>query len=233
MSTELDFERAWQQKLYRSLKSVAGAGICSQVLEGGDSLSVDSASSEIVEWSRGAMERLTKLVGKDESREIMTSCACQYPPSELAEIRQAYQDSGDVDLALRMLQAKFESFLKDSLSLQEGLVSEIVSRGWGLAGVRQGDIIFATKIPKSGHLREYFQEDDSESRRQLYCHCPRVSETLKTSGTMPEIYCYCGAGFYKGIWEEILQRPVKVEVLETVLAGGDVCRIAVHLLDGV
>jgi predicted hydrocarbon binding protein len=42
-------------------------------------------------------------------------------------------------------------------------------------------------------------------------------------------YCYCGAGFYQGIWEEIMQRPFEVEVLESVLAGGDVCRIAIHL----
>jgi len=44
-------------------------------------------------------------------------------------------------------------------------------------------------------------------------------------------YCYCGAGFYKGIWEEILQRPVEVEVLESVLSGGEVCKIVIHLPD--
>jgi len=52
---------------------------------------------------------------------------------------------------------------------------------------------------------------------------------LSTSETIPPIYCYCGAGFYKGIWEEILQQPVKVEVLKSVLAGDEVCTIAVHL----
>jgi hypothetical protein len=215
------------------MERVAGADICARVMEGGDNLSVDSASSEIVEWSRGAMERLVQLVGEEESREIMTSCACQYPVSELAEIWQAFQDSGDVDLVLRMLQEKFEAFLRDTLDLEEGLVIDIVSKGWGLAGVRQGARIVATKIPKSGYLLEYFQETDSGRKRHHYCHCPRVREVLKTSDTLPETYCYCGAGFYKGIWEEILQRPVEVEVLETVLAGGDVCTIAVHLPPGV
>jgi predicted hydrocarbon binding protein len=46
---------------------------------------------------------------------------------------------------------------------------------------------------------------------------------------IPVTYCYCGAGFYKGIWEYILQRPVRVEVRESVLKGDDVCRIIVHL----
>jgi predicted hydrocarbon binding protein len=42
------------------------------------------------------------------------------------------------------------------------------------------------------------------------------------------VYCQCGAGFYRGIWETILERPVRVEVLESVLSGGDVCRVAVQ-----
>ena len=52
---------------------------------------------------------------------------------------------------------------------------------------------------------------------------------LKGAETIPVIYCYCGAGFYTGIWEEILQKPVKVEVLESVLKGDDVCTFAIYL----
>ena len=39
------------------------------------------------------------------------------------------------------------------------------------------------------------------------------------------------AWLYKGIWEEILQQPVQVQVLESVLQGDQVCKIAVHLLE--
>jgi predicted hydrocarbon binding protein len=56
-----------------------------------------------------------------------------------------------------------------------------------------------------------------------------VREVLKTSDTISPTYCYCGAGFYKGIWEEILQQPVEVEVLKSILNGDDVCTIAIHL----
>jgi predicted hydrocarbon binding protein len=104
-----------------------------------------------------------------------------------------------------------------------------VSRGWGLAGVRAGDNIVATKIPKSGFLVEYMNETDPERKRQYYCHCPRIRDLLKSGDSLSPTYCYCGAGYYKGIWEEILQQPVEVEVLESVLQGDEVCRIAVHL----
>ena len=70
---------------------------------------------------------------------------------------------------------------------------------------------------------------DPEKKRQVYCHCPRVRDALKTGVTISPAYCYCGAGFYKGIWEEILQAPVEVEVLKSVLKGDQVCTIAIHL----
>ena len=128
-----------------------------------------------------------------------------------------------------MLQEQFESFLKDSLQLSDVLTEEIVGRGWGAAGVKRDNTIIATKIPKSGYLVEYMQETDPEKKRQYYCHCPRVRDVLKTSESISATYCYCGAGFYQGIWEEILQATVEVEVLESVLKGDEVCTIAIHL----
>ena len=73
------------------------------------------------------------------------------------------------------------------------------------------------------------KETDPEKKRQYYCHCPRVRDALSTSETISPTYCYCGAGFYKGIWEEILQEPVAVEVLESVFQGDEVCKVAVYL----
>jgi hypothetical protein len=159
----------------------------------------------------------------------MLGCACQYPKSELADVRQAYLVSGDLGVAHQMLQERFEAFLRDSLQLEEELIAEVVRRGWGLAGVRQGRTIIATKIPKSQYLAAYLAEPDPEKRRQTYCHCPRIRDVLQSSGSLPATYCYCGAGYYKGIWEGIVQAPVEVELLESVLDGGEVCKVAIHL----
>jgi len=121
------------------------------------------------------------------------------------------------------------TFLREVLELEEELVETIVEKGWGLAGRRKGKTITATKIPKSGYLREYFNETDPEKKRKLYCHCPRVRDEVGSEPILPIEYCYCGAGFYKGIWEEILGEQVEVEMLESVMKGDEVCTIAVHL----
>jgi len=199
-------------------------------MEGSEALSAESSSQEIIAWTKRAMERLESLVTDEGARrQIMTGCACRYPKSALREVKKAYQKTRDIGLVHRMLQEQFESFLTGILGLDDELKDKIVERGWGLAGIKKEQTIIATKIPKSGNLVAYMQETDPEKKRQEYCHCPRVRDAAKVANTIPTTYCYCGAGYYKGIWEEILQQPVDVEVLKRVLEGDEVCRIAIHL----
>lgn len=229
MSNNLDFEQTWLFKLSSCLEQVSGEQIADQVMAGSEKLTMDSSRADVIAWSCQAMDRLDSLVDGEARREIMTGCACQVPKSDLKKARQAWEATGDLDLVHGMLQARFKSFLVNVLQLDEALIQEIVARGWGLAGVRQGATIIATKIPKSGYLVEYMRETDPEVKRRFYCHCPRIRDVLDSGETLSATYCYCGAGYYKGIWEEILQQPVEVELLESVLQGDEVCRVAVHL----
>jgi predicted hydrocarbon binding protein len=229
MSAESDFEKYWLTKFSNCLDAHVGEEIRKTVMEGSEELSERSDRLEVIAWSKQAMDRLDSLVDDQNRREIMTGCACQYPKSDLKSIREAYETTGDINMAHRMLQEQFESFLKNTLKIDDEIFKEIVSRGWGAAGVKRGDTITATKIPKSGYLIEYMKETDPEKKRQLYCHCQRVRDVLKSSETISPTYCYCGAGYYKGIWEEILQKPVKVELLASVIRGDDVCAVTIYL----
>jgi hypothetical protein len=224
-----DFEKSWISKFSNCLDEIAGSTIRRKILKGGEKLSSDSSPDEIIEWTRQAMDHLDALVDKNKRIEIMTGCACRYPESDLKEIRKAYEETRNIDQVHGMLKEKFVSFLKNTLKLDDQLVKEIMNRGWGLAGVKKGNTILATKIPKSSNLIEYMNETDPVKRRALYCHCPRIRDAIESQIKISPTYCYCGAGFYKAIWEYILQKPVKVELLESVLRGDDVCKIAIHL----
>lgn len=227
--SENDFERNWISKFSHCLDEIAGEKIGKKVLQGHEKITSSSSQKDIIDWTQGAMERLDSVVDEKERIEIMTGCACQYPESELHEIRKAYHKSHDINLAHRMLQENFLTFLKDTLTLDDDVIQDIVQRGWGLAGIKNGNLIVVTKIPRSGTLLEYMKEKDPEKKRALYCHCPLIREAIGTKTKISPTYCYCGAGFYKAVWEYIIQQPVKVEVLESVLQGGDVCRIAIRL----
>jgi predicted hydrocarbon binding protein len=229
MDGKYDFEHAWLGKFSYLLNELAGEEIRNEIMRGSEELSAQSVRQDIIDWSKVAIERLDSLVEVKKRREIMTRCACQYSKSDLQGIKEKYQVTKDTDLTHQMLQEQFESFLKESLKLSDELIENIVGRGWGSAGIKEGKTVIATKIPKSGYIIEYMNETDPVKKRQHYCHCPRIRDILKTSDTISQTYCYCGAGFYKGIWEEILQSPVEVEVLETVLSGDEVCKIAIYL----
>jgi len=226
---EQDFERAWLAKLARRLDEVAGEEIRQGVMQGSEHLSSASSRQEVIDWTRDAMARLDRMLSDEDRQAVLLGCACQYPKSGLQPMRAKYAETGDVGVVHRMLQEQFESFLRNTLELEEAVVAEIVRRGWGAAGVLQDGTIIATKIPKSDNLLQYLREEDPVKKRQHYCHCPRIRAVLMTRATISPTYCYCGAGFYKGIWEEILQKPVRLELLKSVLAGDDVCAFAIHL----
>ncbi len=231
MTEANDFDRAWMDKFRTHLDEAVGEEIGEEVIQDGGALSAESSRLEVIEWTMQAMERLDSFVDEKASRSILSACGCHYPKENLQEIKAVYATTKDIDQVQGMLQEQFESFLINTMKVSEEMLTEIVGQGWGSAGIKMGHTIIATKIPKSDHLIEYMNETNSEIRRQYYCHCPRVREAVKDNLMISSTYCYCGAGFYKGIWEEILQQPVEVEVLESVLSGGDVCKIAIHLPD--
>ena len=225
----LDFEQSWQEKLSAGLDQHLDPPARDLILTGAADLTMDNSPLERAVWTCDMFKRLDEVVDQSTRQEILTSCACHYPRADLDDARGVFLETGDVDQVIDLLQAKFEEFLREGLELDEKLVFEIIERGWGLAGIREGKRIIATKIPKSGYLEEYFQAENALEKRKLYCHCPRVRDAVGEDPQLPLTYCYCGAGFYQGIWEKILDGPVEVQVLESVMTGGDVCQIAILL----
>jgi hypothetical protein len=94
-------------------------------------------------------------------------------------------------------------------------------------GVREGDVITATKIPYMA--KKYLHEKDPRMKRYYACHCAWVREAIKTDMKISPNFCYCSAGFEKRPWDVIFGQPVKAEVLKTVLKGDMTCKFAIHI----
>ena len=226
-----EFERIWQGRLSRVLDDAYGQDVCQHILQGGTGLHDGASSLEVIAWTRQALGRLESSAGSQKTRQILSACACHYPQSELAPVRARFLETGEIAVAHLMLQVRFEAFLELDLDLPQDMRGTIVRRGWGPAGALGSKQIIATKMPKSGSVREYLAETDARRRRALYCHCPRVGQLPVLGERLPASYCYCGAGYYKDMWEYILGSPVEVEVLTSVLQGDDECSIAICLPD--
>jgi hypothetical protein len=58
------------------------------------------------------------------------------------------------------------------------------------------------------------------------CYCGAVSNAAEP---IPPTYCYCSCGWYKMLFETVLERSVVVELLSSIAQGADVCRFAIRI----
>jgi predicted hydrocarbon binding protein len=58
------------------------------------------------------------------------------------------------------------------------------------------------------------------------CYCGSVSKTRQPIST---IYCQCSCGWYKKLFETLLDKPVKVELLDSIIHGAKTCRFIIHI----
>ena len=90
---------------------------------------------------------------------------------------------------------------------------------------REGRVIYHTK--NLANPQGYAEAQTDDKKRAAYCFCPVIRAKLDQG--MPVTYCYCGAGWFRQQWEAATGKPVRVEVLQSVLKGDLVCQFAVHL----
>ncbi len=100
------------------------------------------------------------------------------------------------------------------------------------SGVREGNKIIVKKIPHMA--KEYLAERDEHKKRYYYCHCPWVKEAFKESDKpISPVFCNCSAGFYRAYWEIVFDKPVQVDVLESLLIGDSICKFAIHIPESI
>ena len=201
-------------------------------MAGAESLGADATPESIYAWTHDMLARMEERVPEPARKDVLNACGCWKGREDLKALRDLYASTGDLDLMLAKAGEELLAYLR-GCGVSEETVSEVQRRGWGWPGRREGNMIRVTKIPFEGTIDAFFAEPDLAKRRSMnYCHCPRVRDILKIGRGLSTTYCHCSAGFYKKNFEEILTRPVDVEILETVLAGDEVCSFAIHLPEG-
>ncbi|MFX0086100.1 MAG: DUF6144 family protein [Candidatus Hodarchaeota archaeon] len=136
------------------------------------------------------------------------------------------------DLIKRLKKHLEEGKLWYTQEIDEKVLEYIKSNRMTEAGLREGNKVIITKVPYM--TKQYLNETDERKKHYYYCHCPWVREALKEEDQpVNPIFCNCSGGYYKNYWEAILEQPVKVELLESVLMGDQVCKFALHLPQGI
>jgi len=58
------------------------------------------------------------------------------------------------------------------------------------------------------------------------CYCSLVNQIQKPFSS--KIYCHCGVGYIKQQFESALNKPVKVELVQSVITGAEKCKFLIN-----
>ena len=98
-------------------------------------------------------------------------------------------------------------------SIDEFIESEIKNPMLGTRIERDGNTLYHIYTPKS-------------FTPPLRCYCSLFNE-LPEDESVSMTYCHCSKALVRRIWETVFNKPVEVELEESVISGGEVCRFKI------
>ncbi|UCE13126.1 MAG: hypothetical protein JSV04_13170 [Candidatus Heimdallarchaeota archaeon] len=202
----------WNQLLAKNLERVLGEEKKQEIMQENNQLSLDSPLDERVQWLRRVMESLDKLATEDQKYDILSSCAHVFPSEPIEKARKIYEN--------------IEEQTKDPLKAIDAVI-EFMEKdpAWPKPPFRSGNIIYSSKMPRDP--KKYEEATNESEKRKAYCFCPLVRNHLDKG--VPKTFCYCGAGWYRRQWEGTIGKPVRIEIVKSILNGDDLCKFAIYL----
>ncbi len=100
-------------------------------------------------------------------------------------------------------------------SVDEFLEAEQRKPMKGTRLVREGDVLYQFYAPYA-------------FTRPMRCYCSLLMG-LPADERVSSTYCHCSKGFVEKFWEDVLERPVRVEIIQSVVSGAEECKFAVYL----
>jgi hypothetical protein len=224
------------ENLSETLKQTFGESKRNEILEGIEMPPMGTHSKDKPRITKQFVERLEAKLGKKACREILLSGPHAAPKEDYLPERKKFLKSKNIDDFLEkrhqeyvasLDQLRKEKTLYFTQEIDEEVVEYVRNTPTCQNGVREGDIIYITKIPYMA--KKYLHEKDKKKKRYYYCHCPWVREAILSDVGISPDFCYCSAGFEKRPWDVIFDQPVRADVVESVLKGNLICKFAIHI----
>lgn len=224
------------EKLSETLKQTIGENKCAKIFEGINLPPLGTDPKDKPKVTKRIIERLEAALDEKTLKEIMSSGLDVGPKEWYLPMRQKFLESKNIDDFLKKRHQEAVELLEKhsreksmfyAQEIDEEVVEYVRNNPAVMGGVREGDIIYETKIPYM--TKKYLHEKDEKMKRYYACHCAWVREAIKSGLKISPNFCYCSAGYHKRPWAIIFDQPVKADVIETVLKGDLVCRFAIHI----
>ncbi len=204
----------WQGLFEHHCNRVLGSEATKGVIP--DQISYDSSAEERLLWAKDAVTGVKNNTSDPfQVYDIISSAAHVFPPSPIIQMKEVYEKNvSETNDPLTAIDAVLDMMRKNN--------------AWGNPPVREGNVIIATKNPAN---REAYEKATTPAeKRRAACFCPVIRNHLEDD--VPKEYCLCSAGWERRQWEGALSKPVRVDVLKSVLQGDHKCQFAIHVPKG-
>ena len=195
----------WEARFARNVERVLGIRVREAVMEHCELLyTIESTAQDKVKWLKSALEKLDGVANEEQKFEILSGCAHEFSSKRIAKLRAVYEETGNIDEMIKFMHEDPD---------------------WYEKPIRKGNVVYVRKVPYD--VKGYENAKTEAEKKRSYCHCMLVRRHLEEG--ISSTFCYCGTGWYRQYWEGVLGKPVKVEVLKSLLKGDDHCELAIHL----
>jgi len=197
----------WDRLFAEGAEKVLGAKARQQLIQGIGTITPESSFAEYTAWIQGAIARLDALTDDNEKKcQVVLHCAHVFPQERIDHLRLINKQGVFDDILHEMYRDHF----------------------WYEKPVRRGNVLCMRKNPFNPE--GYENATTPVERRKAYCHCSFVHPFLdEIPAKLSPTFCFCGAGWYRRLWDGILGQPVKIEHVETLLKGNDQCTLTITL----
>jgi len=205
----------WIEAFREGVTRCVDADAAEQVLVGSEGLAEALDGARAAEWVQGAVERLDREVGDEETKAcILNACAHHYIVQSGELLKAAWDEVGH-DLRKLMKKITEEPFLGSKYWLDES-----------------GDepLLYIERRP--ARQEAYDEATDPTEKRYQACFCPLVREAIRDGKEVSRTFCHCSSGWYVQEWEIVFGEKPQVDLVKTMLDGADACLFAVHVPDG-
>ena len=197
----------WDRLFSEGAEKSLGVEACQKLMQGIESITPESSFDDYTAWIQEAIARLDTLTDNEQKKcQVVSHCAHVFPQERIELLREIYARGEFDDILHEMYKDHF----------------------WYEKPIRRGNVLYMRKNPYDPE--GYEKAVTPAERRKAYCHCSFVHPYLgKTPSKLSATFCFCGAGWYRRLWEGILGQPVKIEHVETLLRGNDQCTFTITL----
>jgi effector-binding domain-containing protein len=198
-----DIVHDWQDRFWDGLGEILGEKSREMIVEGSERITPHSTGYERAVWVKTALERLEDHADEEQISEIICRCAHVRPDADIAQFRTVYEKNNDID---------------------DLMAAYAESQEWIEKPYRKDNVIYTTKVPMN---REAWEKATTlKDKIRHFCYCPVVHHMLDET---PRIFCLCGGGWARQVFENVLGTKVKVKLLRSVVSGDNVCAWELHL----